>query len=320
MGRRKKGRKLSGWLVLDKPYDFGSTEAVSRLRWFAGAQKAGHAGTLDPLATGILPIAFGEATKTVPYVQDGRKTYRFTARWGLATTTDDTEGEVTRRSDVRPDRAGIEAVLPEFTGIISQRPPAFSAIKVDGARAYDLARDGEDIVLEARDIEVDRLTLLEADEDEAVFEAVTGKGTYVRALVRDIAERLGTCGHVTALRRTAVGPFTEEDAVTMEEATGHPASIKLAPADRDEARIDSVLIGTGEGLREHPQAPVTPQDAFRMRHGQDAVLPPVQAKAVRGDLSGDIEPVLATLDGEPVAICRLEGLRLQPIKVFQLEA
>ncbi|MBB4658129.1 tRNA pseudouridine(55) synthase TruB [Parvularcula dongshanensis] len=316
MARRKKGRKLSGWLILDKPYDLGSTEAVSRLRWYAGAQKAGHAGTLDPLATGLLPIAFGEATKTVPFVQDGLKTYRFTAKWGEATSTDDTEGEVIATSEVRPARTDIEAALARFTGLIQQRPPAFSAVKVAGERAYDLARGGEAVELAARPITIHSLRLVEADAESAVLEAVTGKGAYVRALVRDLAEALGTRAHVTQLRRTRVGPFGEDDMVTLEEATGHAATVRLSPEERDFARIDAVLLGTGEGLREHPQAPVDGTQAHRLRRGQDALLPPYEAKAVRGEAIGDVEPVLATEDGVAVAICRLEGLKLRPLKVF----
>lgn len=317
MARRKKGRPIHGWLILDKPYDVGSTEAVSRMRWFAGAQKAGHAGTLDPLATGLLPIAFGEATKTVPFVQDAKKTYRFTAKWGASTTTDDTEGEVVAISDVRPTRDDIEAALPRFIGEIMQRPPAFSAIKVDGERAYDLARDGEIVDLPERPITVDSFRLIEATEDEAVLEAVTGKGAYVRALVRDLAEALGTVGHVTALRRTRVGPFGEEDMVTMEAVTGRPPTDRLGPDDRDPDRFDAALIGTGEGLRGHPQAVIDGTAAHRLRHGQEALLAPPAAKAVRGEAAGDIEPVLATEHrGGPVAICRLEGLKLVPLKVL----
>ena len=317
MARRKKGRPVHGWLVLDKPYDYGSTEAVSRLRWFAGARKAGHAGTLDPLATGLLPIAFGEATKTVPYVQDGQKTYRFTARWGEATSTDDTEGEVTARSDVRPTAARIEAALPAFTGTIQQRPPAYSAIKVDGERAYDLARDGAAVELAARPTRIDSFRLIETREDEAVLEAVTGKGAYVRALVRDLAEALGTAGHVTQLRRTRVGPFGEEDMVTMEAVTGHPASERLSAEHRDEARFDAALIGTAEGMREHAQTVIDGTAANRLRHGQEALLAPPAAKAVRGEAAGEVEPVLAVEHrGGPVAICRLDGLKLVPVKVL----
>ena len=316
MARRKKGRPVSGWLILDKPYDLGSTEAVSKLRWFAGAQKAGHAGTLDPLATGLLPIAFGEATKTVPYVQDGLKTYRFTARWGEARDTDDTEGKAIGHSDVRPERAAIEAVLPRFTGTIRQRPPAFSAIKVQGERAYDLARDGEAVELAEREVEAHELRLLRADRDEAEFEAVTGKGTYVRSIVRDMAEALGTLGHVGSLRRTRVGPFGEDDMVSFEAVTGRPGDVRLAPEDRDEARFDAALIGTHEAFREEAQAIVDQGQVHRLTHGQEALLNPQDAKAVRGDEAGEIEPVLATHGGEAVAICRLDGLKLRPIKVL----
>ena len=317
MARRKKGRPVHGWLVLDKPYDYGSTEAVSRLRWFAGAQKAGHAGTLDPLATGLLPIAFGEATKTVPYVQDGQKTYRFTARWGEATSTDDTEGEVTARSYVRPTAGQIEAALPAFTGTIQQRPPAYSAIKVDGERAYDLARDGEAVELAPRPTRIDSFRLIEARGNEAVLEAVTGKGAYVRALVRDLAEALGTVGHVTQLRRTRVGPFGEEDMVTMEAVTGHPATVRLTAEHRDPDRFDAALIGTAAGMREHAQAVIDGTAATRLRHGQEALLAPPAAKAVRGEAVGEVEPVLAVEHrGGPVAICRLDGLKLVPLKVL----
>ena len=300
MGRRKKGRPVSGWLILDKPYDLGSTEAVSKLRWFATAQKAGHAGTLDPLATGLLPIAFGEATKTVPYVQDGLKTYRFTARWGEA----------------RPEEAAIREALSGFTGTILQRPPAFSAIKVQGERAYDLARDGEAVELAEREVEVYELRLLRADPDEAEFEAVTGKGTYVRSIVRDMAEALGTLGHVGSLRRTRVGPFGEEDMVSFEAVTGRPGDVRLAPEDRDEARFDAALIGTHEAFREEAQAIVDQGQVHRLTHGQEALLSPQDAKAVRGDEAGEIEPVLATHGGEAIAICRLDGLKLRPIKVL----
>jgi tRNA pseudouridine55 synthase len=318
VARRKKGRKVDGWLILDKPYDYGSTDAVSRLRWFADAQKAGHAGTLDPLATGLLPIAFGEATKTVPYVQDGLKTYRFEAKWGEATSTDDTEGEVIARSDVIPTRGAIEAALPAFTGRIMQRPPAFSAVKVNGERAYDLARDGEAVELAPRPIDIESFTLIEAEGERAVFEAVTGKGAYVRSLVRDLAEALGTRGHVTALRRTRVGPFGEGDMVTLEDATGAGADVKLTAEQRDPDRLAALLLGVGEALRDQAQARIDGTAAARLRNGGEAILPLNDAKGVRGDGAGEVEPVLATEGGEPVAICRLDGLKLVPLKVFQL--
>ncbi len=320
MARRKKGRKVHGWLILDKPYDFGSTEAVSRMRWFAEAQKAGHAGTLDPLATGILPIAFGEATKTVPFVQDGQKTYRFTARWGVRTSTDDREGEVTEESAVRPDRASIEAVLPDFEGVISQVPPQFSAILVNGERAYDLAREGEQVELKPRDIEVESLKLLDMpDADHAVFEAVCGKGTYVRALVRDIAEKLGTVAHVSDLRRTRVGPFGEDQSVTMAEVTGVPDDQRLGADERNHDRFDGFLAPIGEAMTDFPKEKLAEFEVQRLRSGQSIVLAPNRAKALRAGESGKLDTVLAESDRGEVALCRLDGLTLAPVKVFQLD-
>ena len=307
--RRKKGRPVSGWLILDKPYDFGSTEAVSKVKWLFQAQKAGHAGTLDPLATGVLPIALGEATKTVPYVMDSEKHYRFTAKWGEATTTDDTEGEVIAKSEHRPSREDIEAALTHFTGEIEQAPPQFSAIKVDGERAYDLAREGETVDLPTRVIEIRELHLIETpDAETAVFEAKTGKGAYVRALVRDMARALGTEGHVTALRRLAVGPFRAEDGVAIAD---------LEAIETPEAR-DGALAGLDVALCHLPQAAIGGPEAEKIRRGQGAVIAPAIAKGVRGERVGFIDEVLASLHGEPVAICALDGLTLKPVRVFNL--
>lgn len=318
MARRKRGKPIHGWLVLDKPYDLGSTEAVSKAKWLFEAQKAGHAGTLDPLATGILPIAFGEATKTVPYVQDGLKTYRFTARWGEATSTDDAEGEVVATSDARPSREGMEGVLDRFTGTITQRPPAFSAVKINGERAYDLAREGEEVEVPEREVTIEDLCLVEIrSEDEAVFEAVTGKGTYIRALVRDMAEALGTVGHVSALRRTAVGPFTEEMAVTFEDMTGKPGTERLAPEDRGED-LSEFLTGIEQSMLEHPRVSIDRAAAARLQHGGEAILPIADLAPVRQGNPDDIEPVLALEGNTPVALCRLEGMKLKPVKVFNL--
>ncbi len=305
--RRKKGRAISGWIVLDKDYDFGSTEAVSKVRWLFEARKAGHAGTLDPLATGILPIALGEATKTVPYVMEARKTYRFTAKWGETTDTDDTEGKVIAASDIRPDRAAIEALLPNYIGKIEQVPPQFSAIKIDGERAYDLARDGERVELAARTIVIHDLRLVDIpDADHAVFEADTGKGAYVRALVRDIAQDLGTEGHISALRRTAVGPFREEAAISISE---------IEACEPGDAR-DGLIEGVALALQDFQATAIDGPQAHRLSNGQPAILAPSSAKGIRGDDIGDIEPVLASLHGEAVAICRLEGLKLLPLRVF----
>ncbi len=215
MGRRKKGNPVHGWVILDKPIGMTSTQAVGAVRRIFDAQKAGHAGTLDPMATGILAIALGEATKTVPYAMDADKTYRFTATWGESRDSDDAEGKVTGTAAGRPAAAEIEAMLPRFTGTLSQTPPAYSAIKVDGERAYDLARDGEEVVLQPRPVEVFEARVLGVQKDSAEFEIRCGKGTYVRSWVRDIAHALGTLGHVTALRRTRLGGWDEKTAVGL---------------------------------------------------------------------------------------------------------
>ena len=314
--RRKKGRAVHGWLVLDKPYDFGSTEAVSKIRWLYDALKAGHAGTLDPLATGILPIALGEATKTVPYIQDGLKRYRFTAKWGAATTTDDTEGEIIATSDHRPSKEDIIAALPNFIGDIDQVPPAFSAIKIAGERAYDLARDGEEVILAARTIRVVDFELIETTPDQAVFEAVTGKGTYVRALVRDLAQILGTKAHVIGLRRTGVGPFTEDMAVTFDDILGEPVSKETDRAKYTPEHLDGFLVSMEAALADLPSASLSGGDAAKLRQGRTIIIQPPIAKGIRGDHVGAIEAVLALNDDEPVALCALEGLKLKPFKVF----
>ena len=305
--RRKKGRPVSGWLILDKSLEMGSTQAVGKVKWLFQAQKAGHAGTLDPLATGVLPIALGEATKTVPFIMDAEKTYRFTAKWGEATTTDDGEGDVIAKSDMRPSTQEIEAILDQFTGEIEQIPPQFSAIKVAGERAYDIARDGEEVKLEARVISIHDLRVVETPSpDETVFEAVTGKGAYVRALVRDIAKALGTEGHVSALRRTAVGPFRAEDAVTVDA---------LEAFETPEAR-DAAMQPIAFALSELPQASVDGPQADKLRRGQAAIIAPPVAKGVRGESAGVVENVLAVLHDEAIAICTLDGLKLQPGRVF----
>lgn len=307
--RRKKGRPVSGWLILDKPYDMGSTEAVAKAKWLFQAQKAGHAGTLDPLATGVLPIAFGEATKTAPYIMDTKKRYRFTARWGEARSTDDAEGEVIATSDKRPMRDEIEAVLGQFTGEIEQAPPQFSAVKIGGERAYDIARDGEDVELQPRSISIHELIIADTPSaDETVFEAVTGKGAYVRALVRDMAQALGTQGHVSELRRLAVGPFRAADGVTIEALE----ALSLLE-DRD-----AVLTPITEALAHVPQAAIDGPQADKLRRGQAAVISPANAKGVRGGEAGVIPAVLAVLYGEAVAICALDGLKLKPARVFNL--
>lgn len=256
---KTKKRDVSGWLVLDKPYDMTSTQAVGKVRWLFGAKKAGHAGTLDPLATGILPIALGEATKTVPVIQDGNKVYRFTLKWGEETTTDDAEGIVSNRSSVRPVGDEIRAALPTFTGEIMQTPPAFSAIKVDGERAYDLARAGETVELAPRPVYIAALQLIEEKEETATLEMTCEKGTYVRALARDLARHLGTFAHVISLRRTAVGPFSEA------------VSIDLSTLEATEDR-DSLLLPIASGLVGLPEIRLSSEQVNAIRHGNPVLL------------------------------------------------
>lgn len=307
--RRKKGRPISGWLILDKESGLGSTQAVAKAKWLYQARKAGHAGTLDPMATGVLPIAFGEATKTAPYIVDAEKRYRFTAKWGAATTTDDAEGDVVATSDKRPTRAEIEAALDRFTGEIEQVPPQFSAIKIDGERAYDIARDGETAALEPRKIVIHTLDVVDMPStDETVFEATTGKGAYVRALVRDLARALGTEGHVSALRRLSVGPFRAADGVTL-------AQLEALTLMEDR---DAALTPIAAALSGLPHAPVDGSQADKLRRGQAAIISPPVAKGVRGDHAGVVPAVLAVLHDDPVAICELDGLKLKPARVFNL--
>jgi tRNA pseudouridine55 synthase len=305
MARRKKFDDVHGWVVLDKPVGLTSTQAVSRVKRLFNANKCGHAGTLDPLASGLLPLAFGEATKTVAFVMDGTKIYRFTVRWGAQTTTDDAEGEVVGHSDHRPTRAEIEAILPEFTGEILQVPPKFSAIKIDGERAYDLARDGEEVELEARPVEILALDLIETpDADTAVFECECGKGTYVRALARDMGLRLGGHGHVVALRRVLVGPFEEEDMVAL-------AEIEKAATEGGLAAAREFLAPVEAGLAEVTEVPVGRDAAARLRRGQSVIL--------RGrDAPADEPEVYATCGGELVAIGEVEHGELVPRRVFVL--
>ena len=309
MARRKKGEAVSGWINLDKPYDFGSTQAVGRTRRIFNAQKAGHAGTLDPLATGVLPIALGEATKTVSFLMDADKAYRFTIEWGRSTASFDREGATTATSDVRPTRAQIEAVLPDFVGDIQQVPPAFSAIKVDGERAYDLARAGETVELKAREVSIYAARVIAApDADHVEIEVECGKGTYVRAIVRDIAEKLGACAHVSALRRTRVGPFGEDSAITLEllEDLGH------------KARCSEALLPVETALDDIPELAVTAEDAFKLKQGRPIVLVPRQVEALKARLTPGTRTVSAMEGGSLVALCEMRAGKLEPSRVFHL--
>ncbi len=311
MARRKKGNAIHGWLVLDKPLNMTSTQAVGAVRRAFNAQKAGHAGTLDPLATGILPIALGEATKTVPYAVDGEKAYRFTVAWGAETNTDDTEGTVVRSSDTRPTVEDIEALMPRFHGEVSQVPPAFSAIKVAGERAYDLARSGEEVVLEARTVIIKRLALIEQpDASTSVFEAECGKGTYVRAIARDLGRLLGCYGHVIALRRTRVGPFDEARAVTMEEIQEAAKQDEANEAGGCEA-LTQLLAPVESALSDLPELIVTPADAASLTRGQAILIRGRDAPVMSG-------PAFATSKGRLIALGELDKGALHPTRVFNL--
>ncbi len=306
MARRKKGTPVHGWLVLDKPAGMTSTQALGAVKRLFDAQKAGHAGTLDPLATGILPIAFGEATKTVSFAVDGEKAYRFTVRWGEETNTDDAEGKVVRVSEARPTRASIEAVLPRFIGEILQRPPQFSAIKIDGNRAYDLARDGETVALEPRPVVIDALDIVDMPDGETtVFEAVCGKGTYVRALARDIGEILGCFGHIIALRRTRVGPFAEVQSVTLD------ALRELGAGDAGAGTLQKHLLPIETALEDVPAVIVSASDAAQLARGQSVLIRGRDAPILSG-------MVYATVRGQIIALGEISKGALHPMRVFNL--
>ena len=310
MGRRKKGDVVDGWVCLDKPFEMGSTEAVSRVRRLFNAQKAGHAGTLDPLASGILPIALGEATKTVPHLVEAQKVYRFTINWGVSTDSVDREGEIIGRSDVRPTVEQVKAALPAFVGEIDQVPPRFSAIKVDGQRAYDLARDGEAFELQARRVVIHSAEVAAApDADHVEITARTGKGVYVRSLARDLAQALGAEGHVSALRRERVGPFSTENAVTLDflEEMVHRGAASEG------------LLPVATALDDIPELAVTPEDAFSLRQGCPIVLLPRQVETLKDRLSGGSRTVSAFQGQTLVALCQLRAGRLEPDRVFNLQ-
>ena len=300
MGRKRKGRDISGWLVVDKPAGITSNAVVNKVRWAFNAKKAGHAGTLDPAATGVLAVALGEATKTVPYITDALKAYDFTIRFGAATNTDDAEGEVIAESNLRPTDEEIAAALPGFTGEIMQVPPRFSAVKIDGERAYALSRAGEDVELAARPLWVEELTLLERpDPDHAVLRMVCGKGGYVRAIARDLGEALGCLGHVSALRRIWSGPFDADEGVSMEEIERRART----------PEIDALLRPLEEGLADLPELRCTPEGAARLRNGNPGMV--ITSDAEYGD------EAWASLDGKAVAIGIYKAGELHPTRVFR---
>lgn len=299
MGRRRKGRDISGWLVVDKPAGMTSTSVVNKVRWAMDAKKAGHAGTLDPEATGVLAVALGEATKTVPYITDALKAYRFTVRLGQATNTDDAEGEVIAESSDRPSDDEIKAALGGFVGDIMQVPPKFSAVKIDGQRAYKLAREGEDVEIAARPLWVEELVMIgREDADHVTLEMVCGKGGYVRSIARDLGEKLGCFGHVRELRRIWSGPFEAKDGLSIEDI-----DVKAKTTD-----LDKYLRPLEEGLADLPEVRCTPEGAAKLRNGNPGMV-----------FAGDVEygdEAWASLDGQAVAVGIYKSGELHPSRVF----
>jgi|TARA_R110002096_G_scaffold436105_1_gene668109 tRNA pseudouridine55 synthase len=302
MARKRKGDKIDGWLVIDKPYGMGSTKVVGKCRYLTKAQKVGHAGTLDPLATGVLPIAFGEATKTIPYIMDAEKTYQFTVTWGEARSTDDAEGDVSDQSDKRPSREEILKILPEFTGRIKQIPPAYSAIKIDGKRAYDLARAGQEFEIKEREVEIYALNLLDSTLENATFEVQCSKGTYVRSLGRDIALKLGTFGYISMLRRTKVGSFDLGSTISL---------VKLEELVHS-APLEEWILNVVTVLDDILALAVTEEQADFLKNGgflsRDS-LPPSSLTGVT---------YKAMLGEKLIALCELDEQHLKPVRVFNL--
>jgi tRNA pseudouridine55 synthase len=296
--RRIQRNKVNGWVNLDKPVGVTSTQAVAKLKHLFNAEKVGHAGTLDPLASGVLPVAFGEATKTVSVVQDGRKTYHFAVRWGVETDTDDAEGRIVAQSDARPSPDAVRAALAPFIGVILQTPPQFSAIKIAGERAYDLARDGQQFEIAAREIVVHRLDMVSHTPDEATFEAECGKGAYVRSLARDLGRALGCYGHVSLLRRTRVGPFSSDVGATFEQLEAGGEILAAA------------LLGVEAGLSDLQRVQVDRNGAATLRRGQRLI--------VRGSTAPEEGPAYAVCFGQPVAVGQVENGEFVSARVFNL--
>lgn len=311
MARRKKGNPINGWINLHKPVGMTSNQALGKVKWLLKPQKAGHAGTLDPLASGVLPIALGEATKTVPYIQDSMKTYRFAVTWGEQRSTDDAEGEVIAQSDERPSRAAIQALLPAFIGDIEQTPPQFSAIKINGERAYDLARDGETVEIAARPVYIESLEIIDHSPDATTFECYCGKGTYVRSIARDLGRKLGCFGYVSLLERTAVGGMTLGNAISLDflENLG------------DNAPEESgYLMPLTTALDDIPVLALKDEEARRLKNGNALlfVSRPDQDRLAHIGLDGNNqgEIALATYDGKALAMLALDGPEIKPVRIF----
>jgi tRNA pseudouridine55 synthase len=305
---RRKGNEIHGWLILDKPEGLTSNQALGRLKRLFNPKKAGHAGTLDPLATGVLPVAFGEATKTVAHVVDCEKTYDFTIRWGVETDTDDAEGRAVKTGDARPSREAIEAALPSFLGDVLQAPPSYSAIKVDGERAYDLARDGEAVELAPRMVQIYTLEIAATPSPDLTrLICECGKGTYVRSLARDLGRVLGCFGHIAALRRTSAGPFSEDNAISLETLEN------LSNSAGGQEALLSTVIPVETALDGIPALAISGDDAARLKRGQSILIRGGSAPILKG-------PVYATSRGVLIAIGEVERGELHPVRVFNIPA
>lgn len=311
MGRRKNGNPINGWVNLDKPAGITSTQALAIVKRVLQPLKAGHAGTLDPLASGILPLALGEATKTVPYVQDALKIYEFTVTWGQQRTTDDEEGDVIASSDTRPSREQVEALLPAFIGDVEQVPPQFSAIKVDGERAYDLARDGETVELKSRLVYIETLEIVSHEDGKTAFECLCGKGTYIRSLARDMGLKLGCFGYISALRRAAVGPFTTENAIRLDffQNPDHKPT------------LEEVVLPLQTALDDIPALALKEEEAARLKQGQPLSFiskPDLDRLAQAGIEMSEGPTILATYKGKAVALVEVSGPTLQPLRILNV--
>lgn len=309
--RKKKGRPISGWVTLDKPKGMKSTEAVSQIKWLFNAQKAGHAGTLDPLASGLLPIALGEATKTVPYVMEGTKTYHFHVAWGEERSTDDLEGEITRTSTKRPTQTDILALLPKYTGVILQTPPQFSAIKVAGNRAYDLAREGKIVEIPPRQVEINTLNFVgTSSKGHSIFEITCGKGTYVRSLARDMGYDLGCYGYIADLRRIAVAPFDENDLITWDELK--ETNEQCSYSQQDFSALDELLIETGTVLNCLSHYTLNETQAQKIRMGNSVLL-------YNQNTPMDENEVCVTYKGQLLAIGAIDKSQFKPKRIFTIK-
>lgn len=310
MGRGKKGNPINGWINLHKPVGMTSNQALGKVKWLLKPQKAGHAGTLDPLASGVLPIALGEATKTVPYIQDAMKTYRFTVTWGEQRTTDDAEGDAIFTSDTRPERAAIEALLPQFIGEIEQTPPQFSAIKINGERAYDLARDGETVEIASRPVYIETLEILEHSPDKTTFECYCGKGTYVRSIARDLGQKLVCYGYISLLERTSVGGMTLDNAISLD----------FLENMADNTPQSGYLMPLTTALDDIPVLALRDEEAARLKNGNALlfVARPDQERLAQLGLDGDNQGLvaLATYDGKALAMLSMDGPEVKPVRIF----